>query len=481
MYKLILHHVYRSGAPFVDVSGHGNHAQGTNVGWSADGAADGGGAAVFNGTTSRALVPLSPVWQDLSALQVEALIRFDPVQGTPGHPVRVRRHLIVEGPLSFALFIGQDRTVVGMVLGLVKDPDADNDLSASDTLTATLSGGGSVDPFDAFVADLAETLPVPPGYKLDWVPVATTAQFAPDGQKRTIAPGQWTRIRFAHTDTSLLLYLDGVLAGARHDIISPVLSVQGSGVHIGFAPGAYPDTLRGRLDELRIWKYDPHYFTKKFFCRPMSRETEACWRLMLGRLEQLATEEATGAQMLAALDCVDAGLMKLKRAVAQRGQPALEQMAQFARRYDDLWCRGAIDSHAMRSLSGEFISWMSGTVGDAWSEYLRDSLEWLRKLKGLDLGPRICSAGDCDPAFKAYLGNIGRQLAADLLPCAPAHDRCRCGCKQPASMRDPYRRCCKQSQSARDPYELPPGRREPCTPHKPDASSPYKQAPKKGA
>ena len=38
MYKLILHHVYRSAAPFVDVSGHGNHAQGTNVGWSADGA-----------------------------------------------------------------------------------------------------------------------------------------------------------------------------------------------------------------------------------------------------------------------------------------------------------------------------------------------------------------------------------------------------------------------------------------------------------
>jgi DNA-binding CsgD family transcriptional regulator len=38
MYKLILHHVYRSSAPFLDLSGHGTHAQGTNVGWSADGA-----------------------------------------------------------------------------------------------------------------------------------------------------------------------------------------------------------------------------------------------------------------------------------------------------------------------------------------------------------------------------------------------------------------------------------------------------------
>ena len=240
MYKLILHHVYRSSAPFLDLSGHGTHAQGTNVGWSADGAVPQSGAAVFNGSSSRALVPISPVWQDLYALRVDALVRFDPVQGTPGHPVRVRRHLVVEGPLSFAVFIGQERTVTGMVMGLLKDPDADDDLSASDTLTATLSGGGSMDPFDTLVANVPDTLPIPPGYKLGWVPVSSTPEFAPDGQKRTIVPGQWTRITFAHMGTSLLLYLDGVLAGARHDIVSPVLPVQGTGVHIGCAPGHPP-------------------------------------------------------------------------------------------------------------------------------------------------------------------------------------------------------------------------------------------------
>ena len=112
MYKLILHHVYRSGSPFVDVSGHGNHAKGLNVIWNADGSAAGSGAAAFNGTTSRALVAPHPIWQDLYALRVEALVRFDPIQGTPGHPVRVRRHMIVEGPQSFSVFIGQDRTAV---------------------------------------------------------------------------------------------------------------------------------------------------------------------------------------------------------------------------------------------------------------------------------------------------------------------------------------------------------------------------------
>jgi Concanavalin A-like lectin/glucanases superfamily len=419
MYKLILHHVYRSSAPFLDVSGHGNHAQGANVGWSADGATPQSGAAVFNGSTSRGLVPVSPLWQDLYALRVEALVRFDPVQGTPGHPVRVRRHLVVEGPLSFSVFIGQERTVTGMVMGLVKDPDADDDPSASDTLTATLSGGGSVDPFTTFVADLPDTLPIPPGYKLDWVPVTSTPEFAPDGQERTIEPGQWTRIRFTHMGTSLLLHLDGVLAGMRHDIISPVLPVQGTGVHIGCAPGAYPDTLRGRLDELRIWKYDPHYHTKKFFCRPMRPETEACLRLLLGRLEQLATEEPTRAQMLGVLDCLNAAIAKLQRAVLQRGQPALDQLARFGRRYDDLWCRGAIDSHAMRALSDEFISWLAQAAGDAWSEYLLESSACIQRLKGLDLGPEICCAADCDPAFAAFLNDINRHLAADLLSCLP--------------------------------------------------------------
>jgi len=465
MYKLILHHVYRSAAPFVDVSGHGNHAQGTNVGWSADGAAPQSGAAVFNGTTSRALVPLSPTWQDLYALRVEALVRFDPVQGTPAEPQRVRRHLLVEGPLSFVLFIGQDRTVVGMVMGLVKDPDADNDLSTSDTLTATLSGGGSVDPFDTLVADFPETLPIPPGYKLDWVPVASTAEFAPDGQKRTIAPGEWTRLTFAHTGTSLWLYLDGVLAGARHDIVSPVLPVQGTGVHIGVAPGAYPDTLRGRLDELRIWKYDPHYFTKKFFCRPMSRETEACWRRLLGRLERLATEKATRAQMLGVLDCLDVAITKLQRVVFSHGQPALDQVARFGRRYDDLWCRGAVDSHGMRALSGEFIAWMGQTAGDAWAEYLRDSVHCIQKFKGLDLGPEVCGADDCDPAFAAFLSDINRQLAADLLSCEPA-----CHCKH---------RC--QPPTRRGPRKPPSDCGEPWKPQTPDSSVPYKRDPEKGA
>jgi hypothetical protein len=438
MYKLILHHVYRSGSPFVDVSGHGNHAKGLNVLWNADGAATGSGAAVFNGSTSRAVVAPHPVWADLYALRVEALVRFDPVQGTPGQPVRVRRHMIVEGPQSFSVFIGQDRTAVGMVMGLVKDPDADEDLSASDTVTAILPGGGSVDPFDTLTTDVPHTLPVPPGYKLDWIHVASSAEFAPDGQKRTFEGGRWTRVTFIHGGTSLWLYVDGALAGVRHDIVSPVLPVQGAGVHIGCAPGPYADALRGRLDELRIWKYDPHHHTKQFFCRPMSPDTEACWRGALARLDALAADRVTRAQVLGLLDCLGGALTDLMRAVFRGGQPALDQAGRLGRRYDELWCRGLIDGPAMEGVARDFIAWMRQAAGEAWPAYRARVSECMEKVKGLDLGPEICDLPDCDPDFGVYLGTLSRQLAADLVPCGPGGDRPRRPRRPPPPGRDPH-------------------------------------------
>ena len=77
---------------------------------------------------------------------------------------------MVEGPLSFSVFIGQERTVTGMVMGLLKDPDADDDLSASDTLTAIALQrrlGGSLRHADR---QHARHVAHSPGYKLDWVP-----------------------------------------------------------------------------------------------------------------------------------------------------------------------------------------------------------------------------------------------------------------------------------------------------------------------
>jgi hypothetical protein len=118
----------------------------------------------------------------------------------------------------------------------------------------------------------------------------------------------------------------------------------------------------------------------------------------------------------------------------------------------------------MRALSGEFISWMGQAAGDAWTEYLRDSLHCIQKLKGLDLGPEFCGAGDCDPAFAAFLSDINRQLAADLVSCEP-----------PCDGKHRY-----QPPSRRDPYK-PSDRDEPRKPRMPNSSVPYQHDPEKGA
>src|SRR4051794_41839864 len=106
MYKLILHHVYRSSAPFLDLSGHGTHAQGTNVGWSADGAVPQSGAAAFNGSSRRAPAPISPGWQGPYACPDDAPARVRPDPGTPGHPRPARGRPGVEVPLAFGACLG---------------------------------------------------------------------------------------------------------------------------------------------------------------------------------------------------------------------------------------------------------------------------------------------------------------------------------------------------------------------------------------
>jgi hypothetical protein len=120
----------------------------------------------------------------------------------------------------------------------------------------------------------------------------------------------------------------------------------------------------------------------------------------------------------------------------------------------------------MRTLSGEFIAWMGQAAGDAWAQYLRDSSACIQKLKGLDLGPAACCAGECDPAFGAFLSDINRLLVADLLSCPPPGN-CTHGRKRP-----PRRR---------DTHKPPSDRSEPYAPHKPDGALPCKDDPEKGA
>jgi len=125
------------------------------------------------------------------------------------------------------------------------------------------------------------------------------------------------------------------------------------------------------------------------------------------------------------LDCLDAALADLTRAVVRGGEPALSELGRLGQRYDELWCGGLVDSPDMRALTREFMLWLGQAGGDAWSDYQHRAVECVRKLKGLDLGPEICDLPDCDPDFGVYLGALNRHLADEFWPCGPKTDRPR--------------------------------------------------------
>ncbi len=196
----------------------------------------------------------------------------------------------------------------------------------------------------------------------------------------------------------------------------------------------------------------------------MSLDTEACWRRALARLEALAADRATRAQMLGVLDCVNGALTDLTRAVARGGQPALDQVRRLGRRYDELWCRGVINGPAMQALTREFTSWLGQAAGDAWATYRRRVAECVQQLKGVDLGPEVCGLPDCDPDFGVFLGTLNRQLVDDLLSCGTERYR-------------PRRRRRPPPTPGRGPHDSGQDRDDR---GRPDASTGYASDPEKG-
>lgn len=189
--KLILHHTYERGIAF-DVSQHGNH--GTPISVTGGTGAFSGGLR-FNGGASQVNVrPLS----DLRSIRVK--IRF---MHTPAHP-GTRRHNLVEGHISFALFVNPNASLQATIL------------DRNGTWTGVASAPG------------------------------------------LIVPQRWYDVEFLHDGMSHVhLFADGTLVGERFDVPGPVRDIDQLGVSIGHWPGPDPRyTLEGWVDDLRIWCED---------------------------------------------------------------------------------------------------------------------------------------------------------------------------------------------------------------------------------
>jgi hypothetical protein len=405
MFKEILHYTFRRSSRAFDISAFHQHGSPFNIGFSKDGAEHDSGAYVFNGQNSRVQVPYGEVWQELGALKVEALVRLD----TLGV-----RHNLVEGFLSFALFVRGDGRVTGSFLAPKNSAGPGH--SASNSLVGTiLVGGGSPDPFATEAAVPPDT--GEPEIELAWMGVNSTEQFAPDGITRTISVGAWTRLTLIHNGFSLQLWLDDELAGYREDIDFPVLDVQPGGVHIGAWPSSNTYVLNGALDEIRIWKFDPFHRESQFFCRPMDAHTEVCWRALLNCLLDQWLDPESSPQVEKVVDCLDEAERDFWRAIERQGTQAINQSMEFSHRYDALWCEGKIDGPEMAELLKTFADWIQEVGGEALDVYMSRILTCRQDLQALGCDDEFRCIAENDRDWRA-LGELSCQHGLRFL-CSP--------------------------------------------------------------
>jgi hypothetical protein len=405
MFKEILHYTFRRAGAAFDISAFHQHGHPSGVGFSKDGAAPNSGAVVFNGQSGRVSVPFGEVWQELGAVKVEALVRLD--------GLGVRQNL-VEGFLSFALFVRGDGVVTGSYLA--PKQMGGSPFAASNSLVGTvLGGGGSPDPFSTLGATPPDS--EEPEVELTWTGVNSDSEFAPDGLKRTVAPGVWTHVTFLHNGFSLQLWLEGELAGYRDDIRSGVLGVQPGGVHIGAWPSSNKYVLKGALDEIRIWKLDPFSREERFFCRPMDGRTEVCWRELLRRIMLQWEDPETSARVEKVLDCLYEAELDLLRAIHRQGAQAINEFRTFGRRYDELWCEGKIDGPEMAELVRNFGEWIQDTAGAAFDDHIAKYFMCRQDLLTLASDDELKCIADCDAGWQGLIKLIGEHALPGI--CSP--------------------------------------------------------------
>jgi len=365
MFKLIASYSFQNPLPFLDTSGYENHGNSQLVTIESD---EQGEFARFLQRSSQITVPYSSSFDNLIALRIQARIWLDATQsGTR----------VVVGSNSFYFLIRPDHTVSVGVLGV---------------------GSESVSSEEEVLTDV----------ELQWHRVTSEAEFSPDGIQRSIPLDKWVTVNIVHNGVSMLIFIDGELVGARYDLNSSVGSANGLQIGGRYNPigGKLYSSFRGAITDLKLWKFDPEYREKEFFCRPMSSKQNACWRLLMARIVFLAKQKETSQNTIDLLERLEHAESELVRAVLAQGPEAIDRIHQFAQRYQRLWCTGNINTSAMQALMFEWLPWIQEIAPDAVTKYLQEIIACTSLLKKLSFANEIDILKECDTEFKGYLDHV---------------------------------------------------------------------------
>src|SRR5262249_6411931 len=107
------------------------------------------------------------------------------------------------------------------------------------------------------------------------------------GGQEWVAPfNRWITLSCFHDGLSTMeLYADGTLI-ARKDVgLEPLGPITAPGLSIGNSFGD-DNLLNGLIDEVRVWRLNPHLMNDEFLTRPMDPETVACYQRFFAETKQ---------------------------------------------------------------------------------------------------------------------------------------------------------------------------------------------------
>jgi hypothetical protein len=174
---------------------------------------------------------------------------------------------------------------------------------------------------------------------------------AADGYR--VPDNQWVKFTFVHDGWAARLLADEQEVRAD-EVTGPVPAVGPGGVCIGNRPGAN-ESIRGDIDEVKIWRRDPAKMWHDFAERPVDQKSADCWADFLQRLDELLRAHPDcAARLLTHCRNVLEGFI---HAVGARGPAVRARAGALAERYRTLWGQGSIDGVAMGELIAEWVGW----------------------------------------------------------------------------------------------------------------------------
>lgn len=247
-----------------------------------------------------------------------------------------------------------------------------------------------------------------------------TGWHGPVSPPNTVPLQSWVTLTFVYDGiSSSALYVDHQVVAESHAHLGPVLGVQAP--H-GLAIGAWPNSnyymFKGRIDDLKIWRYDPESIKRLIFGRPLSGETWDAWGAALSCL--LGTEDDRLIGCLASLSHL------VERAIhdIRFENPAVVwAQLEFAKAFIPLFMEDPA-SPEMESLIDSHIAFLAKEVPVSTWLHLFDANHRLEQGGGCGWMTELCNIDPCalDPGLAAFATYVDQAIENHVLtPYVPVH------------------------------------------------------------